>query len=100
MIDEKTPRTLGLKDIIVKLYNQNNQYDASKQLTNADYDPSATDATYDENSKLRTEIDYINDIIWNMIQYDANGNILKEFHNGKGIRSEREAARGGRVPEL
>ena len=41
-----------VKDIIAKLYNQNNQYDADKQLTNADYDPSATDATYDENSKL------------------------------------------------
>ena len=45
---------------------------------------------YDENGKLRTEIDYKNGIIWNMIQYDANGNILKEFHNGKGIRKEYE----------
>ena len=41
-----------VKDIIVKLYNQNYQYDANKQLTNADYDPSATDVNYDEDSKL------------------------------------------------
>ncbi len=41
-----------VKDIIVKIYNQNNQSDASKQITNADYDPSATDATYDEDSKF------------------------------------------------
>ena len=41
-----------VKDIIVKIYNQIYQYDASKQLTATDYDPTAVDAVYDEDSKL------------------------------------------------
>ena len=44
-----------VKAAIIELYNQKYQYNPAKQLTNADYDPTSVDATYDEDSKLYYE---------------------------------------------